>query len=344
MSATLLLTALAVTPAQSTILREATFTDVATATEVQTPGVVTTWTSPGDSVVAVANYTVLEGDNVTVTRISVSAEVNGELAWDVTALDPTGTRFSGSMESSLFSCGPDCNVWGITDFFSTQSPFGDPTSTANQGEQRAFVQFTEGSCGTSCQLQNSFTPSHPEWNSIATDSFLQTSAAAGSLFLGADDAAFNPTTFSLDRFELDLRAQSSVTVEYDLAQAPLTDYCASPAGSTGASVSLRAYGSQQEGSEALTIRADGLPTSSFALLFVGTAAANQPLGSYNLCVGGQIRREGGVQATGPAGLADFEIELEGQLAGETVYLQSIFRDAAVGIAATDGASFVVQPR
>ena len=63
------------------------------------------------------------------------------------------------------------------------------------------------------------------------------------------------------------------------------EYCTSPAGSTGAPATVEAFGSQQENTEFLTIRAQGLPQGSLALLFVGTAAANQTAGNGTLCVG-----------------------------------------------------------
>ena len=71
------------------------------------------------------------------------------------------------------------------------------------------------------------------------------------------------------------------------------------------------------------------------------------MGSYNIRVGGIIRRKEGVQPT-DGGSADFDIELDREVfweggLWEMVYLQSLLRDPLIGVGASNASSFVVQP-
>lgn len=315
-----------------------------TLSDVTSPGVTSSWSTVSGGPYArsaVADYVILEGDDVVVTRFTASCLIDSTLQWDVTATNPAGTIFRGGVFFSGSSCGSNCSFWGPHDSFSSMLSFGDPLQLVPAGETRTFSAPMADAGGGSFVAH--YSPNHGLWDFITADSRLITHSSASATLEAFSDLGV-PTDFTINRFEVMVHAVSEVTVEYELTQSALGGSCSSPPSSTGAPATLASYGSQQEGTELLTIRANGLPASSYAVLFVGTAAASQPLGSYNLCVGGQIRRQGGVQPTGLDGQSDFEIVLETEAAGDTVFLQAIFRDQAVGIAATNGASFVVKPR
>ncbi len=282
-----------------------------------------------------------DDDGVTFVRARVTTTIWAEALIEAVTLDVTGTRFSGFYEMGLASCSSGCQ-WGASDYWGTASTFGNPTTVHPPGTT---VLLNPALCreATPCVFNSGGEVGISQWSSVLLDPSARAISELYSLDLRAFNDAAAPTPFQLNSWVVNAGVQIEVTNTFELETAPLTEYCTSPVGSTGAAATLEAYGSQQENTEFLTIRAQGLPQGSFAVLFVGTAPVNQPMGSTTLCVGGAVTRMGGV-ANAATGAADFDIDLLGRAVGTQLFLQSYFRDTAVGVAATNASSFVIQPR
>lgn len=132
------------------------------------------------------------------------------------------------------------------------------------------------------------------------------------------------------------------TRSVELAEVQVVPTCTSQPNSTGQNGSLRAYGSLRGGNAWLTVRSSDLPPQQGCLLFMGTAPAFQAFPTYNLCLGGSLTREGGVQITDVNGEADHEIDLGPYLPGTVLYAQVVHRDPSLLIGATDAVALVVE--
>jgi hypothetical protein len=185
-----------------------------------------------------------------------------------------------------------------------------------------------------------FGPGLPFWDEVSAFPSITVSANASLSDLIAIDGTFEvpvELTAAISTVETRLRIEST----YSLAPAPSGVYCGSPPNSTGITATLEAFGSIEAGSEWLSVSGSGFPDGAAGVLFVGTAFASTPSGSVNLCVGGQVRRLGGVQfATGDR--MQFDIDLVGVSAGESVYLQAFHRDPFLSLAASNGTLILTQ--
>ena len=313
-----------------------------TETDIMTvaPGIGQTFNADGIDIDAVLVFDLPDDEGVTHVATQVTTTIWAEAIIEAEALDVTGTRFSGSYFFGLAACSSAC-FWGI-DYWGGSTGFGQANTVHPQGalvtlnpalaQEAAPYVFNYGSSNTASN-----------WSDVVSDPSARAIAQLRGLQVETYSDAGAPTPFQLNSLVVSGGVQIAATNTLELAAAPLTEFCTSPPGSTGASATLDAYGSQQEDTEFLTIRAQGLPLGTFALLFVGTAPSNQPMGTTTLCVGGTVARMGGVVNAG-AGMADFDIDLLGRTAGTRLYVQSFFRDATVGLAATNASSFIVKAR
>ncbi|QDV05072.1 hypothetical protein Poly30_05670 [Planctomycetes bacterium Poly30] len=332
---------LASAPLQQSIQAVATYTATEIDSASAVSGVDSTFALASAVVDARLNFAIPTGDGVRTREVFAEGVVVGSFELDATALSSAGTEIYGIRYDGRAACGGLC-TWGPSDYNSTGGSVGSG-SLLGPGESVSYVQgpFT---CDTfTCIMDTTITDSSPDWSTVVNGASFSTSLSLGDVSLTGRDGSGNLVPFQLDLMSSSASASTTVIVTYELDAALLTEYCTSPAGSTGTAATLAAFGSQQEGTEYLTIRAENLQASSFAILFVATAPANVPMGSYNLCVGGSVTRQGGVQPTG-TGSADFDLQLTNQSQGDTVYLQTIYRDSLLGVGATNAASFVVQPR
>ncbi len=325
---------------QQSIQRETTYEVTQTGGAEVTPGIGTNFLLPSVSVEAQVVFEIPTGDGVHLRQVFVDGRVSGRKDLDAAALNASATKIFGSTFDGRAICGGGC-IWGPSEHFTVGNSFGSD-EFLDPGESLV-LSAPLGVCGGfMCGGSQTYTEGGYQWSSIVSGPNFLTSLDIYSTQVSGTNMAGDPTPFQLNALTSTLSATTTVITRYELDAAPLTEYCTSPVGSTGAPATLAAFGSQQEGTEYLTIRADNLPAESFALLCIATASEFQPMGSYNLCIGGVVRRGGGVQPTG-TGSADFDIELSSQTSGETVYLQTLFRDAMIGVGATNASSFIVQP-
>lgn len=128
---------------------------------------------------------------------------------------------------------------------------------------------------------------------------------------------------------------------FELDETATTPYCTSQPNATGQVAQLTAYGAPDAGSEWLSIRAEQMPPGTFSLLFMADDFGLVPGAGATLCVGGTIRRVGGVQFA-PAGEAQFDIDLIGWPSGSSAYFQAYFRDPITDVAASEARVLTVR--
>lgn len=264
----------------------------------------------------------------------VDGSIDRVLELTVRDLGGGGTIVRATVQVNQGACGGGC-TWGFLDPQGQAFDIGNgPSSPLSPGEVRTF------SAPYSFSFGGDFGPSLPFWDAVSAFPSVSVSANASLSDLIAIDGTIEvpvELTGAVSSVEARLRIEST----FRLSQAPSAVYCSSPANSSGGTATLEAFGSIEAGSEWLTVAGSGFPDGAAGVLFAGTAFASTPSGSVNLCVGGQVRRLGGVQfATGD--WMQFDIDLVGISAGESVYLQAFHRDPLLSIAASNGTLVLAQ--
>lgn len=280
---------------------------------------------------------------VALARIGFTLELSAELSYTLLATDPDGTQFSvvSTGEFAETGFGTNWGSWSEPEnlyMFSGASPSPMPPGSSQQ-------HTVSGLAPSAYPRSMSADPSVPWW-------YWQNMLAMPVLYPGvyfdnplidvlkADGAT--PTTAVVT--SASARAFCALTIEQtvELTEVQTIPTCTSLPNSTGQHGSLRAFGSLVGGTDWLTVRSSNLPAGEFSLLFMGTQPDFQPAATYNLCVGGSLTREGGVQEINANGEADHEIDLTPQMPGTVLYAQVVHRDPALQIAATDAVAFVVE--
>ncbi len=328
------------------IIREVRAIGTGTLADATAPGTASQFALSGGWADAEAGIPIPDDDGVSVIEVQGNAEISTTCTIRIRGLDSTGTRLFGSGYNSLFACGGLSCDWGPVDFVGTNFPFSEGTvQPISLGETRT-ITLTNGLCNNSqgpCVFNSTYVPGDFSWNVVLANPLLRVQGNMSSLSFQSVDAAGNSTPIELLEFSVEGSARAEHVLKLELLDAPLTPFCTSPAGSSGTTATLSAFGSQQTLTEYLTVRASGVSNNALSMLLVGTAAANRPLGFANLCVGGAASREGGL-VTAAGGHADFHIDLLSRLPGDTLFLQVLHRDPSAPFVASEGARFTVLPR
>lgn len=279
------------------------------------------------------------------TRVRIETLFTAGYEFTLLATDPAGTYFRVVADGYTSNCGGGAGcTWGNSD--GTELLFGVPRATSplavgetvthvrahthlpGFGGQADVIDLEPGDFGWPYFLQDPgyYARVRIDAPRISVTQGDDTTPTAAVILSGAGAATSDITASSY----------------FELAETPLLQTCVSQPNATGATGSLRAYGSRVSGTEWLTVRSSQLPPNQACLLFMGTEPAFIPAGSFDLCVGGPLTREGGAQITNAAGEAEHEISLLGRPAGSTLYVQVIHRDPVLGVAATEAGAFFVE--
>jgi hypothetical protein len=330
--------ALALVPVQASIERVVTDSVVQEVVNQDPPGLVSSSVSMNSIAVQVDfDLDPIPASGVELVGYEMDGELLSQLRLDFMALDPAGTVVYVGASGNHGAASPS-GLWGAIDPFPWSLQFTPPSlgvvtagDTASYTLDLARDPFTDS--GSEAATWN--------WQTILQNPLFIAFAACRAEWATFRPSAGGATQVDLLHYQVTRRITLDVTRRYQLDVLPTVNHCSSLPNSTGATAQLSAYGSDAAGSEWLTIRAEGLPPQATAILFQGAAAGFTPMGSFNLCLGGQLQRRGGVQIA-DQGTADFAIDLVSITPGETLFFQVFHRDPVLAVAASDGASLDVR--
>lgn len=343
MSKTALICILLASPAAAQVPLERTlFERVETNDEVSSGSLIATdWDGPdwgANATSRVAEAIFLEHVDLTSMRVEGEVACTGQLR--LRGLDPAGTIAEVRWTYLEYAVDISNFYWGFRDQSTSGNGFnaGSSSGLIQPGEviEADFFVVAPFSFGRTWTEA-----SHSVWPFILMSPGFHAGAFSRDFRWSSKLANGDPASIEMLSFQGQATAIVEVTAVVELAERPLFTTCTSPANSTGAAGQLRAYGSMVAGEELLTVEATGLPDNQACLLFMGTESIFSPLASYNLCVGGPLTREGGLQFT-QQGRAEFHVGLLGRARGDSLYLQVLHRDPSLGVAATSAAAFFVE--
>lgn len=284
-------------------------------------------------------------DGVEICRVQLHALNRLDVSFTVEATDPTGTTFNvfAQGEATVFGGASGSTYWLTEVDGSYGVNSGSGTGYLMPGERSTFTYSrTNANAQGEAAMLADLDPTSPDWSDVLNSASSSGGVSSGEVIVSPIPSHSGFATLELIEAEATARVELKATATFHLAEVPLLQTCTPRANGSGGVGEIKAYGSKRAGTNWLTVRATGLPLNQASLLFVGTAPAFVPFAEFDLCVGGSMTREGGVQFTDSFGSSDHEVSLERFQPGTTIYLQVIHRDPVTDIGSTMAGAFFTE--